>query len=81
LKYDPPKVDEICDECGARLIQRSDDREEVVRRRLRVYEEQTKPVLELYIERGLVKEMRGDIPIEEIPREVEEVLKPYLERD
>ena len=37
--------------------------------------------MELYIERGLVKEMRGDIPIEEIPREVEEVLKPYLERD
>lgn len=81
LKYDPPKVDEICDECGARLIQRSDDREEVVRRRLRVYEEQTKPVLELYIERGLIREMRGDIPIEEIPREVEEVLKPYLQRN
>jgi len=78
LKYDPPRVDEICDECGAQLIQRSDDREEVVRRRLRVYEEQTRPILERYMERSLVREMRGDIPIEEIPREVEEVLGPYL---
>ncbi len=81
LKYDPPKVDEICDECGARLIQRSDDREEVVRRRLKVYEEQTKPVLQRYIERGLVREIRGDIPIEEIPREVEKVIQLYLKRN
>ncbi|MCD6480087.1 adenylate kinase [Candidatus Bathyarchaeota archaeon] len=81
LKYDPPRVDEICDECGTRLIQRSDDREEVVRRRLKIYEEQTKPVLQRYIERGLVREMRGDIPIEEIPREVERVIKLYLKRN
>jgi len=81
LKYDPPRVDEICDECGTKLIQRSDDREEVVRRRLKIYEEQTKPVLQRYIERGLVREMRGDIPIEEIPREVERVIQLYLKRN
>jgi len=81
LKYDPPKVDEICDECGARLIQRSDDREEVVRRRLKIYEEQTKPLLQRYIERGLVREIRGDIPIEEVPREVEKVIELYLKRN
>lgn len=78
LKYEPPKVDEICDECSAKLIQRSDDRVEVVRRRLRIYEEQTKPLLQRYLGRGLVQEMRGDIPIEEMSSEVRRVLRPYL---
>jgi adenylate kinase len=80
LKYDPPKEDEICDECSARLIQRSDDREEVVRRRLRVYEEQTKPMVRLYSKRGILREMRGDIPIGEVPEEVKRVLGPYLQK-
>jgi len=46
--YNPPKIDEICDKCGARLIQRDDDKEEVIRKRLEVYRQQTKPLIEYY---------------------------------
>jgi len=46
--YNPPKIDEICDKCGAKLIQRDDDKEEVIRKRLEVYHQQTKPLIEYY---------------------------------
>ncbi len=44
----PPKADSICDNCGQRLVTRSDDSEEVIRRRLRVYAEQTKKLADHY---------------------------------
>jgi adenylate kinase len=50
----PPRSDETCDEDGAALVQRDDDRPEVIRRRLEVFEEQTAPVREFYEARGLV---------------------------
>ncbi len=74
LKNNPPKRDEICDECGAKLVQRSDDTEEVLRHRLEVYEEKTRPLLERYREAGLVRDMSGDLPIDEIPEAVRRVL-------
>jgi len=43
-----PKNDMICDKCGSPLIQREDDKPEIIRKRLEIYEEQTKPVLEYY---------------------------------
>jgi adenylate kinase len=46
--YNPPKIDEICDKCGTKLIQRDDDKEEVIRKRLEVYHQQTKPLIEYY---------------------------------
>jgi adenylate kinase len=48
LAYRPPKVDEICDLDGEKLIVRNDDRESVIRERLEAYESQTRPVLEFY---------------------------------
>jgi len=75
LKNNPPKRDEVCDECGAKLVQRSDDREEIVRHRLEVYEEKTRPLLEWYRRAGLIREMSGDLPIDEIPEAVRRVLE------
>jgi adenylate kinase len=43
-----PKNDMLCDKCGSPLIQREDDKEEIIRERIRIYEEQTKPVLEFF---------------------------------
>ncbi|MFQ6053468.1 MAG: adenylate kinase [Candidatus Bathyarchaeia archaeon] len=74
MKNNPPRMDEICDECGAKLVQRSDDGEEVIRRRLKVYKEKTRPLLERYREAGLLRDMRGDLPIDEIPRAIRRVL-------
>lgn len=75
LKDMPPKEDEICDECGSRLIQRDDDRVEIIRHRLEVYERQTFPILERYKKAGKVKEISGELAIDEIPNEVRRVLE------
>lgn len=59
IDYDPPKHDGVCDQDGSQLIQRDDDRTEVVRRRLSVYHEQTAPLVEFYDERGLLRRVDG----------------------
>jgi adenylate kinase len=48
VKFLKPKVEDICDKCGGSLYQRSDDTIEVIKKRLSVYQEQTKPLLEFY---------------------------------
>lgn len=74
LKYNPPRKDEVCDECGSGLIQRDDDREDIILYRMIVYEEQTRPILERYENMGKVRELNGEIEIDEIPGEVRRVL-------
>ncbi len=54
-----PKHDNVCDIDGSRLIQREDDAEETVRRRLQVYHEQTAPLVRFYDEQGLLKRFDG----------------------
>ena len=51
----PPSSPGVCDECGSALTQRPDDEEQVIRERLRVFEAQTLPLMEIYRERGLLK--------------------------
>jgi adenylate kinase len=51
IRFLKPKVDMICDKCGGSLYQRSDDNPEVVKKRIEVYEEQTRPILQLFKER------------------------------
>ena len=63
----PPRTMGVCDVCGARLVQRDDDRPEVIRNRLKVYREKTRPLLESYEAAGIVREMPGDTPLEELP--------------
>ena len=56
---DPPKHDDVCDQDGSRLVQREDDAEDVVRKRLSVYHEQTAPLIEYYEDRGVLKRFDG----------------------
>jgi adenylate kinase len=56
---DPPKREGICDQDGSELIQREDDREETVRKRLEVYRDQTAQLVPFYEERGLLKSFDG----------------------
>ena len=52
----PPKVEGICDKCGAELVQREDDTsEEAIRRRLAIYDEQTSPLVEYYEKKGVLR--------------------------
>jgi adenylate kinase len=70
----PPKVAGICDQCGAALIQRQDEQVEVVRNRLRVYAEQTAPLLEHYRRQGLLHEIDGTIGVENVMAELARLL-------
>lgn len=69
------KVPGKCDLCGADLVKRPDDEEDTVRRRLRVYEEQTAPLIDFYKKRGGLVRVRGAGGIEEIFAEIVRVLK------
>jgi adenylate kinase len=65
-KYNPPKVAGRCDFDGSELYQREDDRSETVENRIRVYLEQTSPLIEYYRQRGLLVELDGTQPIEKV---------------
>ena len=62
----PPRVDEICDKDGARLVIREDDRDEVIRERLDTYERQTKPVADYYQRLGRLVGVNGDQPVDDV---------------
>jgi len=55
----PPVVDWTCDTCGGRVVQRDDDTEEAIDRRLQLYEEQTVPIIEYYRDRGMLAQVSG----------------------
>jgi len=59
VHYQPPRVDEICDVDGTKLVTRNDDREEVIRERLQAYERQTRPVAEYYQRKGRLVSVDG----------------------
>ncbi|TYO95711.1 adenylate kinase [Geothermobacter ehrlichii] len=59
LKFDPPAKADVCDSCGGELFQRDDDREETIRKRLQVYQEQTAPLVEYYQREGLLVAIDG----------------------
>jgi len=65
-KYNPPKQQGCCDFDGSELYQREDDKAETVSRRIRVYLEQTKPLIDYYQQRGLLVEVDGNLPIEQV---------------
>jgi adenylate kinase len=59
VEFDPPKHEGVCDQDGSRLMQRDDDREETIRRRLQVYHSQTEPLIAHYDEAGLLRRFDG----------------------
>jgi len=66
VDFDPPKHEGVCDQDGARLIQREDDREETIRRRLEVYHHQTEPLIAYYDRAGLLRRIDGTRDAEEV---------------
>ena len=71
----PPKMDDRCDECGGRLRQRSDDNEETIGNRLRIYEMHTRPVVERYREQGKLRAVQGLGSIDDVFRAVARVVE------
>ena len=69
-----PKHDGVCDLCGGKLIQRKDDEEATVRRRLVVYQEETEPLKDFFARRGLLRTIPSLPSIDETAKVIEEVL-------
>lgn len=74
LLFDPPQKEGVCDKCGGDLYQRSDDREETVRRRFRVYIEETAPLIDYYRRQGLLTEIDGEQGIEGVQGKILQAL-------
>jgi adenylate kinase len=66
VEYNPPMNEGICEKCGSKLIQRGDDKEETVRNRLKVYMEQTAPLVEYYRKKGKLENIEGSGGIEAV---------------
>jgi adenylate kinase len=68
IKNVPPTIEGVCDRCSGRLIQRSDEKPEVIKNRLVVYREKTKPVVDYLREKGLLVDIDAHYDIEEIDK-------------
>jgi adenylate kinase len=68
IEFDPSKEAGVCDACGGELYQRDDDKPETVRRRLQVYHEQTRPLVEHYEARGLLRVVVGTGTVGEVTK-------------
>jgi adenylate kinase len=74
IKFNPPKQEGVCDKCSGELTQRDDEKEDVVRNRLKVYEDQTAPLIDFYNNKGLLKDINGEQEINTIFEEVTNML-------
>jgi adenylate kinase len=74
----PPKQEGICDRCQGKLIQREDDKEEVIRKRLEVYHKQTAPLKAYYREKGKLLEIDGAQSKEFTEKSIDSALKVLL---
>ena len=71
----PPKVDGVCDKCGSTdLYQRDDDKPATVENRIRINQEQSKPILEFYNEKNLLHTVDGEIGIENVFSEIQNII-------
>ena len=74
-EFNPPEEPGVCDECGGALIQREDDTEETVRERIRVYKENTEPVIEFYDDEGDLVRIDGEQTPDEVWADVRETVE------
>ncbi|MBR1737149.1 MAG: adenylate kinase [Firmicutes bacterium] len=76
-KYNPPKKEGICNECGTPLVQRKDDVEETVKHRLEVYHNETSPIIEYYDKKHILYKVNGVGDIDKISAEIIGVLESF----
>ncbi|MDP8298458.1 MAG: adenylate kinase [Candidatus Tantalella remota] len=71
----PPVKEGICDKCGVELIQRDDDKPDTVKNRLSVYGERTKDLIDYYKDKGLLREVDGDISADKLFKDVDALFR------
>lgn len=70
MTFNKPAKEDICDKCGGKLLQRKDDTEETVSKRIGVYQEQTQPLIEYYSNKGILVNVNGEKPIAEVGKSI-----------
>jgi adenylate kinase len=77
VEHQPPASEGVCDACGGELVQREDDREDVVRNRLEVYRRSTEPLEEFYWNRGLLRDVEAVGTVDEVAERAGAVLAEH----
>jgi adenylate kinase len=77
VHFQPPRIDEVCDLDGSKLITRNDDRLEVIQPRLAAYQEQTAPVADYYQRTGRLISVNGDRPMDEVTSEIFRIIEEH----
>jgi len=73
IKNIPTKKEGICDKCGGEIYQRPDDTIDTVKRRLKVYEKQTRPLVEYYTKKGVLKKVSGALGVNDLFKELSQI--------
>jgi adenylate kinase len=66
LVFQPTKIEGVCDKCGGKLVQRADDNEATIRNRIKVFNEQTTPLIDFYTKAGALKKVDGSKTVGEV---------------
>lgn len=66
IEHIPPKEEGVCDKCGQSLVLRDDDKPETVLNRLKVYHDQTQPLIDFYTEKGVLKTVDGTVDMKDV---------------
>ncbi len=74
VQYNPPKEEGKCDNCGADLVQRDDDKPETVKTRLNVYHTQTQPLIDFYKDKNILVTVDGTQPMDEVFTSIKKIL-------
>ena len=74
LLTSPPKNDNLCDDCGVPLVKREDDNEETIRNRLKVYREETAPLIDYYRKKKILKEVSASSSVDRVFAKIAEIL-------
>ena len=74
VKFNPPKVADVCDSCGNELFQRADDNADTMKNRLSVYEKSTRPLIDYYKATGIYAEVDGTQPIDKVTADLFAIL-------
>ena len=77
IVYASTKQEGICDNCGGSLILRDDDKPETVQKRLVVYHEQTQPLIDYYMAKGILKTVDGTVDLEDVFKAIVDILKQF----
>ena len=74
VEHVPPKKEGICDDCGSELVLRDDDKAETVSNRLKIYHDQTQPLIDYYTRKGILKTVDGTMDMKDVFGAIKNIL-------